>query len=86
MEDTSHDDDPFTIFLQPPASEGLTERAAWELRQSKAKRRSDAINVELMKEKMKKEEEEREYLYKAVFIGQSDSGSSYFLITSSSIL
>ncbi|RXW25120.1 hypothetical protein EST38_g744 [Candolleomyces aberdarensis] len=77
-EETSHGNGPFTTPLRPPAKESLTERAARALREFKAKRTSDAIDMELMKEKTRREWERKHFL-KAVLIGESDSGKSDFI-------
>lgn len=80
-EHSSSGDDPFTVFLQPPANESVTERAARELREAKDKKRSEAIDLELKKKKQMKTRNSWELpSLKAVLIGDPESGASYVLI------
>ena len=72
---TSHGDDPFASFLKPPANESSTERAARKFREAKAKKRSEAIDLELRKDR-EMLVRTRENLLKVVLIGDSESGAS----------
>ncbi|KAF6753959.1 guanine nucleotide binding protein, alpha subunit [Ephemerocybe angulata] len=72
----SHDDyDPFAVFTRAPANETPGERAARESAEAEAKKRSDAIDEELRKEKSRLKKEEKGVV-KVLLLGQSESGKS----------
>ncbi|KAF5335495.1 hypothetical protein D9611_012203 [Ephemerocybe angulata] len=70
-----NDDDPFAIFTRAPANETPGERAARESAEAEAKKRSDAIDEELRKEKSRLKKEEKGVV-KVLLLGQSESGKS----------
>ena len=70
-----HDDDPFATFTRPPPNETAQERAVRETREAAAKKRSDAIDEDLRKEKLRLKKEEKN-LVRVLLLGQSESGES----------
>jgi hypothetical protein len=68
--------DPLAVFTRPPANETLAERDAREARESDAKRRSEAIDEDIRKEKARLKREEK-HLVKVLLLGQSESGESF---------
>ena len=71
----SHDDDPISILSRPPPNETFEERLAREGREVEAKKRSDAIDDELRKEKARLKKEEKG-IVRVLLLGQSESGES----------
>ncbi|KAJ2915543.1 hypothetical protein MD484_g4866, partial [Candolleomyces efflorescens] len=67
--------DPLAVFTRPPANETLVEREAREAREADAKRRSEAIDEDIRKEKARLKREEKN-LVKVLLLGQSESGKS----------
>ncbi|KAF6746160.1 guanine nucleotide binding protein, alpha subunit [Ephemerocybe angulata] len=78
----SYDDyDSLAIFKRAPANETPGERAG-ESAEAEAKKRSDAIDEELRKEKSWLKEEEKGVVVKVLLLGQSESGASFVGFTS----
>ncbi|RXW16633.1 hypothetical protein EST38_g9221 [Candolleomyces aberdarensis] len=73
MAEGTRRDHPFAIFLKPPANESSADRATREARASEAKKRSDAIDEELRKERRRLTKTQRGLL-KVVLVGDSGSG------------
>ena len=68
--------DPLAMFTRPPANETPAERDAREAREADAKRRSEAIDEDIRKEKARLKREEK-HLVKVLLLGQSESGESF---------
>ncbi|KAG6811071.1 hypothetical protein H0H92_009131 [Tricholoma furcatifolium] len=68
------ENDPFAMFLAPPANETTAEKSVRERREAEEKRISDRIDEELKAEKaaMKKQKA----IVKVLLLGQSESGKS----------
>lgn len=69
------DSDPLSVFTRAPANETPGERAARESAEAEAKRRSDAIDDELRREKARLKKDEKG-IVKVLLLGQSESGKS----------
>lgn len=67
--------DPLAMFTKPPANETPAERTAREAQEAEARRRSEAIDEELRKEKARLKREEKN-LVRVLLLGQSESGAS----------
>lgn len=67
------DSDPLSVFTRAPANETPGERAARESAEAEAKRRSDAIDDELRREKARLKKDEKG-IVKVLLLGQSESG------------
>lgn len=82
--------DPFAVFVTPPANETAEERYLRERIESEAQEESDRIDYEIKMEKAAAKKQQKQ-LVKVLLLGQSESGKSttlksLFIILSSLIV